>query len=178
MKTFAGHFNNQQYEGGPVETDKPYLLQKENTMRNSKVFLILLLSLFIPVTVHAENSTKAEGYTIHHNAFLSNELSPQMAQQYNIRRSPNRAVINISILKDVPNTTGTPVQAQVTVTARNLRGQVRRIPLREIKEENAVYYIGEFLVENQESIDFSIEAKPEGESKTLHASLKQQFFTR
>ncbi|HID46241.1 MAG TPA: DUF4426 domain-containing protein, partial [Chromatiaceae bacterium] len=46
------------------------------------------------------------------------------------------------------------------------------------KEENALSYIGELLVENQENVIFSIEVQPEGESKMLHATLKQQFFTR
>ncbi|WP_293650226.1 DUF4426 domain-containing protein [Thiolapillus sp.] len=147
-------------------------------MRKTKLFFLSILGVLLSLPAFAENSTKADGYTIHHNAFLTSDLSPEMAKQYNIRRSPNRAMINISIIKDVPNTTGTPVEARVSVTAHNLRGQIRRIPLREIKEENAVYYIGVFLVENQESIDFTIEAQPAGDSKILHAALKQQFFTR
>ncbi|WP_456445192.1 DUF4426 domain-containing protein [Thiolapillus sp.] len=142
------------------------------------IFLSLAVMLLTSGSAVAENSTKADGYTIHHNAFLSSELAPDMASRYNIRRSPNRAVINISIIKDVPNTTGKAVTAQVKVMSHNLRGQVRNIPVREIKEQNAVYYIGEFLVENQESVTFTIEAIPSGTSKVLHASLKQQFFTR
>ncbi len=148
-------------------------------MRRTKLIFLSLVALLLASSLApAENSTKADGYTIHHNAFLSNELSPEMASRYNIRRSSNRAIINISIIKDVPGTTGTPVTARVKVMARNLRGQVRTIPVREIKEENAVYYIGEFLVENQESVTITIEAVPSGENKPLHASLKQQFFTR
>ncbi|WP_457668399.1 DUF4426 domain-containing protein [Thiolapillus sp.] len=147
-------------------------------MYKSKLFFLSILGLLLSLPAFAENSTKADGYTIHHNAFLTSDLSPEMAKLYNIRRSPNRAMINISIIKDIPNTTGKPVEARVSVTAHNLRGQIRRIPLREIKEENAVYYIGEFLVENQESIDFTIEAQPAGDNKILHAALKQQFFTR
>ena len=146
-------------------------------MRKLTLFTLAILGILLSVAAFAENSTKTGGYTIHHNAFLSNELSAKVLKQYGIRRSPNRALINISIIKDIPNTTGTPVTAKVSVTARNLRGQVRTIPLREIKEENAVYYIGEFLVENQETVTFSIEAQPKGESRTLHATLKQQFFT-
>lgn len=147
-------------------------------MRKSNIFFFTILSLLLSFSAFADNSTRMAGYTIHHNAFLSNELAAEVLKQYGIRRSPNRALINISIIKDVPNTTGTPVTAKVTATARNLRGQIRAIPLREIKEQNAVYYIGEFLVENQETVAFTIEAQPEGDDKTLHATLKQQFFTR
>ncbi|BAO45515.1 DUF4426 domain-containing protein [Thiolapillus brandeum] len=142
------------------------------------VFLSLATLLLTSSLAQAENSTRTDGYTIHHNAFLSTELAPDMASRYNIRRSPNRAVINISIIRNVPGTTGKPVTAKVKVVSHNLRGQVRNIPVREIKEQNAVYYIGEFLVENQESVTFTIEAIPSGENKPLQASLKQQFFTR
>ncbi|WP_456380261.1 DUF4426 domain-containing protein [Thiolapillus sp.] len=147
-------------------------------MRKTTLFFLSILGLLLSTLAFAENSTKTAGYTIHHNAFLSTELSAAVLKQYSIRRSPNRALINISIIKDVPNTTGTPTEAKVTVTARNLRGQIRTIPLREIKEGDAVYYIGEFLVENQESVAFTIEAQPLGDDKILHATLKQQFFTR
>jgi hypothetical protein len=148
-------------------------------MQKLKLILLSLAALLLANSLAlAENSTKADGYTIHHNAFLSTELAPDMASRYNIRRSPNRAVINISIIKNVPGTTGQPVTARVKVISHNLRGQVRTIPVREIKEKNAVYYIGEFLVENQESVTFTIEAIPSGENKPLQASLKQQFFTR
>ena len=141
--------------------------------------LLSLLTLLLAGTVAmAENATHADGYTIHHNAFLTSELSPEMASRYGIRRSNNRGMINISIIKDVQGTTGKAVTAKVTVTGRNLRGQVRRIPLREVKEENAVYYLGDFLVENGEQITFDIEVVPEGTHKPLHATLDQQFFTR
>lgn len=143
--------------------------------------LLSLLSLLVAVAAPAalaENSTHADGYTIHHNAFLTSDLSPDMANRYGIRRSNNRGMINISIIKDVPGTTGKAVTAKVKVTARNLRGQVRNIPVREVKEENAVYYLGDFLVENQEQVTFNIEVIPEGTHKPLYATLKQQFFTR
>ena len=142
---------------------------------HSFVALALILAA---ATTFAENATRADGYTIHHNAFLTSELSPEMASRYQIRRSPNRAMINISIIKEVPGTTGEPVRAMVNVTAKNLRGQVRNIPLREVREEKAVYYLGEFLVENREQVTFDIEVKPEGSDRTFNATLKQQFFTR
>ena len=87
-------------------------------------------------------------------------------------------MINISLIKAKAGTTGSGIEADVKVWAKNLRGQIRRIPLREIKEENAVYYIGDFLVENQEQVTFDVEATPKGSEKTLKTSFKQQFFTR
>ncbi len=126
----------------------------------------------------AENSTSIPGYTIHHNAILTSDLLPDVAKSYNIRRSTNRAMLNVSIIKEVAGTTGEPVTAKVSATGKNTRGQIRNIPLREIKETGAVYYIGDFLVENQETVEFTIEVTPTGESKTHTVTIKQQFFTK
>lgn len=141
-------------------------------------FFVALALVLAAAAALAENATRVDGYTIHHNAFLTSELSPEMATRYGIRRSPNRAMINISIIKEKPGTTGEPVRARVEVTASNLRGQVRTIPLREVREEKAVYYLGEFLVENQEQVTFNITVRPEGSDRIFHATLEQQFFTR
>lgn len=148
-------------------------------MRISLTGFIALLALLIPPSLAlAENSSKIPGHTVHHNALLTSDLSPEMASAYGFRRSTNRGMLNISVIKDEAGTIGTPVTASVSVTAMNLRGQTRTIPLREIKETDAVYYIGDFLVENQEIINFTIEVTPTGSDKTSTLSLKQQFFTR
>ncbi len=126
----------------------------------------------------AENSTSIPGYTIHHNALLTSDLQPDIAKSYNIRRSKNRAMLNVSILKNVVGETGEPVTAQISVTGKNTRGQIRNIAMREIKETGAVYYIGDFLVENHETVDFTIKVTPDGESNAHTTSIKQQFFTK
>jgi hypothetical protein len=134
--------------------------------------------LLLSTTLIAENSTSIPGYTIHHNALLTSDLEPDVAKSYGIRRSTNRAMLNVSIIKDVAGTTGEPAAAKVTATGKNTRGQIRNIPLREIKETDAIYYIGDFLVENHETVDFTIEVTPEGESQTHTATIQQQFFTK
>ena len=148
-------------------------------MRLSIVGLAALLGLLTaPATILAENSSKIPGHTVHHNALLTSDLSPEIANAYSIRRSSNRAMLNVSVIKDKPGTIGTPVTAAVSVTALNLRGQSRTIPMREIKETDAVYYIGDFLVENQEIVNFTIQVKPAGNDTVSTMTLKQQFFTK
>ena len=134
--------------------------------------------LLLSTVLLAENSTQVPGYTIHHNALLTSDLLPEVAKTYNIRRSKNRAMLNVSVIKDVPGTTGKSVTAKVTATGKNTRGQIRNIPMREIQEADATYYIGDFLVENKEIVDFSILVTPEGESQTHTATIQQQFFTK
>jgi hypothetical protein len=142
-----------------------------------KLFPILLFSLLLSFAAYAENSTKTNGYTIHHNALTTDTLSPKVANAYGIQRSKNRGMVNISVIKDEPGTTGTPVTAEVELVARNLLGQERDIPLREIREETAIYYIADFPVGNREQLVFKLEALPAGSSYALSATFQQEFFT-
>ena len=53
-----------------------------------------------------------------------------------------------------------------------------RIPMRELREQDAIYYIGEFPVQDQQTLDFAISVTPEGTAKTIEAHMSQQFFTK
>jgi hypothetical protein len=125
----------------------------------------------------AENTTQIPGYTIHHNALTTDSLPPQVAKTYNIQRSKNRGMLNVSVIKDEANTTGQPVKATVKASATNLTGQSRAINLREIREGEAIYYIGDFRVANQETLNFVLEVTPDGAKKAYKAKLSQQFYT-
>ncbi len=125
----------------------------------------------------AENATHIPGYTIHHNAMTTDTLSPQVAKAYNIQRSKNRGLLNVSVIKKQEGTTGTPVKARINASASNLTGQLRVIKLREVMEAGAIYYLGDFRVTNQETLDFKLEVQPDGESASYPAILRQQFFT-
>ncbi|PLY16529.1 MAG: DUF4426 domain-containing protein [Sedimenticola sp.] len=138
--------------------------------------ILMLLALLAPLQLLAENITQADGYTIHHNALPVTTLSPEIATTYGLVRSKFRGLLNISVIKDVANTTGQPVAASVEAYATNLIGQRKDIALKEIREGEAIYYIGDFPITDQESLEFYLEVKPEGHSTPLKARLTQQFF--
>lgn len=142
--------------------------------RLTTIMTILLLAF--SGLVSAENATRTGGYTIHHNAISTDNLSQQVAKGYGIKRSKSRGLINISIIKDVANTTGTAVSAAVNVQSRNLFGHIRGIPVREIREGNAIYYIGEFPVAHRERLMFDINVLPVGSNFPLRAHMQQEFF--
>jgi hypothetical protein len=139
---------------------------------------LLAIGLLAPLSAGADNSTAADGYVIHHNAFAADTLDPAVAKRYQIQRSKQRGVLNVSLIKEKAGTTGVPTAARVEVSATNQNGQKMRVPMREVREQDATYYIGEFPVQDQETLDFAIEVTPEGTSKGIKASARQQFFTR
>lgn len=134
--------------------------------------------LLYPLAGLAENSKEFGQYVIHYNALATDVLSPEIARQYRITRSRNRGMINITVLKKVLGSPGQPVHAHVDVNARNLAGQGRAIRMREIREGNAIYYIGEFGVANEETLNFDVRARPQGSQETAEVRFSQDFYTQ
>jgi len=146
-------------------------------MKNLMIGLFALALALATGSVMAENATKADGYTIHHNVITTDILTPDISRAYRIPRSRNRGMINISVIKDEEGTTGTAVTADVRAYSTNYLGQQRPIALREIREGKAVYYIGDFLVHHGEKLGFTMQVRPAGESQTYSAKMEQEFFT-
>lgn len=127
-----------------------------------------------------ENSRDFGDYVIHFNALGTDQLTPQIAQQYGIVRSRNRALLNVSILKKAEGSMGIPVTGSVSASAINLAGQLKNITLREIKEGGdeggAVYYIGETTISDGETLIFTVDATPINEASRFTVRFMQQFF--
>ncbi len=124
----------------------------------------------------AENSTSSNGYTIHHNALKADFLTPAIAKAYNIQRSKFRGLVNISVIKESPGTSGKAVKAEIKIDAIALSGIPKEIGLVEIVEDDAIYYIGDFPVIDREIVNFALEITPEGEKRAINAKFSQQFY--
>jgi len=140
--------------------------------------LLALAALSFTAAAPAQQSQDFGEYVVHYNALNTNLIPPEVAQAYGIVRSPSRALLNVTVLKKVMDTPGTPVSANVAASGTNLTGQRREIELREIKEPGgAVYYVGQFPVHNLETYQFAVTVAVEGEAQPLEVRFKQQFYT-
>ena len=124
-----------------------------------------------------ETSKDFGDYVVHVNALSTDQLTVDVAKSYGIVRSPNRAMLNISIIKKEPGTTGSSVAGTVTASATNLTGQLKQIDVREIREGDAIYYIGEVTVANEETLTFAAEVAPAEGSESFPVEFRKQFFT-
>ena len=125
-------------------------------------------------------------HVVHFSAQTTDQLPPDVARAYNIVRSPNRAMLNVSVLRADDNT---PVEASVAVKTVNLTGQLKNVTMREITEPGdvlAIYYIGETPVANRETLfeidvmyraNASVERVVEGIKRTLLARHGREDFT-
>ena len=115
-------------------------------------------------------------YTIHVNALTTDQLPADVARAYNIQRSKSQAMLNVVIMKKTDGK-DTPMTGTVLALTRNLASQVKDMKIQEIKEQNAIYYIGTAAVSNAEILVFDIDATPTNESTTFLLRYQQQFFT-
>ena len=113
-------------------------------------------------------------HVVHFSALTTDQLPPEVSRQYNIVRSKNRAMLNVSVLRADDNSA---VPATVTVKTTNLTGQLKSVTMRRIDEQKAIYYIGETPVANRETLIFDISVRPEGVDEVSEVRFKRQFFT-
>ena len=156
-------------------------------MKNKKILIALsLLGLVSACGGPGESSTIPEAqpasasnldigdHVIHYSAQLTDQLPPESARAYDIVRSKTRAMLSVSVLD---KTTKTPVAATVTVKTVNLTGQLKNFTMRQINEQDAIYYIGTLPVANRETLIFDISVTPDGVEKSSDIRFKRQFFT-
>jgi hypothetical protein len=115
-------------------------------------------------------------YTVHFNALVTNQLAPEIAREYGIVRSDSRIMLNVSILRKQEAGMGMPVSGAVSASAINLNGQLRGMAMREIREGDAIYYIGELAITDAETLIFTIDVTPLNEASRFTVRFKKQFF--
>ena len=144
-----------------------------STLLKSSLILLLLHS----TSTLAEQAREFGKYIVHYNAVQTSFLNPKVAKENNIQRSSNRIMLNVSVLEKQKDSSTRAIPAAVWVDATNLSGQQRQISMRPIRESNAIYYIGELPVVNQETLNFAINVQPTGENRTFSVQYREQFFT-
>jgi hypothetical protein len=137
-------------------------------------WLALIPVLFAPV-VQAEQAEKFGNLEVHYNAMLSTDLLPDVAKAYKIDRSPTRGIVTVSVLKKNAMGMAQPVPARLTAYMVNLSNQLGDISMREIREGNAVYYLGEFRVVPPNTLKFTVTVEANGEP-ARDVSFTQKFY--
>jgi hypothetical protein len=137
--------------------------------------VLFALSNGLPALAQTETSQVFGEYTIHYIAVNSSFINPEIAEQYDIVRSPRNAFLNISVIKNT-NGFGTAVNADISGEKANLLGQNLAIDFIEITEGTAIYYIGQFEFSNAENLRFNIEIQPENSGPVYPLSWSSQLY--
>ena len=129
----------------------------------------------MPLNAQAEQPRNFGDYTVHYTAFTTDNLTSSAARAYNITRSKKRALLNVSILKKTANGSSRPTRASIKGTTTSLSQQLKELSLREISEKGTIYYIAETPVVDAETLKYSLEITPEGETTAYRLSFQEQF---
>lgn len=125
-----------------------------SSLRNA---LLIVITMACTSLSYAEQKVAFDGHELHYIVFNSTEIAPDIAENYGLVRSGRRAFINLAVLEMVDERYGTPVPADITVTQRSLLGQQQNIPLTEIREGSAIYYIATFPIIDREVLWFDVD---------------------
>jgi len=140
----------------------------------------LLLSVFLLVlastSAQAEKFVENDNYVVHYSAFNSTLLQPEVAKAYDLMRSRQRAVMNVSVQKKMPDGSRKAVMSQLGGYTGALGGSERKLDFKMITEGDAIYYLAEFTIGDGENLNFDINVKPTPESMPIPVSFSQQFF--
>jgi Domain of unknown function (DUF4426) len=117
-------------------------------------------------------------YEVHFNAVRTDSLTAEVARAYNIERSKNRVLLNVTVLhKEADHAPRKPVEGKVEVDAYNLNGQLKGLEMRRISEGDAIYYVGEVSISGTEILVFDIKVTPVNETSPLEVKFKREFFS-
>ena len=130
-----------------------------------------------PAQISEELNYKDFGdYVLHYNAISTDQIAPTIAKSYDITRSPNRAMINVSILRKNEGATGTAVNATVKAKVVNLTGQLKSVDMRLITEGEAIYYLGEVRIADGDTFKFELDVVPDGSERPIQVRFDRSFF--
>ncbi|WP_172148706.1 MULTISPECIES: DUF4426 domain-containing protein [Pseudomonas] len=131
---------------------------------------LLFIALCLSLPALAERKQSFGDLDVHYSAFNSSFLQPEIAAAAGLSRGKQQGVLNISVLK-----AGQPAAAVVSGEVRNLLGQVRSLSFKQVSEGEAIYYLAQFPIEQQEMLRFSLKIQTDG-GATHSLDFNQELF--
>jgi len=125
---------------------------------------------------NAEQKIESGEYVVHYSAVPATSISPEIARQYGITRSSGRGLLNVAVQRKQPDGLNQPVPATVTAAATNLAGQRQALDMREVREGDAIYYLGEPRVADNSTLDFDVEVSVPDRAEPIRLRFSQEFF--
>jgi hypothetical protein len=134
----------------------------------------ILLGVVLTVSsAQADEIAKVGDLELHCVAVPTTELTPEAAKAYNVEPNPGRGLLTITLMKRLRPGEAKSVPGQVYAGAINQRNFLSSIPIREVRDGNEVYYLGEYRVNAPDTMRFLINANVLG--KMMKAEFTRVF---
>lgn len=101
--------------------------------------------------------------TVHYNTYNSTFLKPETAKAAGLSRDSKEGVIIISALR-----AGKSLEAEVSGSIKDLIGNSIPLTFKKVDEPNALYYVAQYPVQQQEVRTFEVAVKTGDKINTLN----------
>lgn len=132
--------------------------------------LLLSAGLLLSTQLQADEQ-KVGDWTVNYNALPSTFLTPQVARANNIERSRYNGLLNIVVL----DPKGKTLQVNMSGEGKSLIGTVRKLEFQTIREGDAIYYLAQYPIRNEENVLFTINISTPSQSDVL--TFRHTFYT-
>ena len=138
---------------------------------------VLTALLLAPERGQAEQFQRFGDVVVHYNALSSDQLPPEVAKTYGFARSSRKGLLNIAVQREAGSAPARAIAARVEARASNLMGQRIPVSVREVRDGEAIYYLGEFAVAGTDTLRFEVEVTPEGATAPLKLRFSKDYVT-
>jgi hypothetical protein len=142
----------------------------------------LVLSLALLACAAPAQSQQAQQYeeksgpfTVYYSLFPSTFITPDVAAAYDLTRGKNKAVLNVSVRKTLPDGSD---QEQTAIVSGHHSDLIHKTPLQftEIREQGAIYYLAQITITGSPILYFDLQVQPDPNSSAIPITFKQQLF--
>jgi len=138
-------------------------------------FLVALAAIVLAAPLASADEVEFDNHVVYYNAINTTFLSPEVARAYDVRRSANRAMLNITVMERTEDGLRA-VPADITGNAQNQYQQVRNLRFREVRDGDAVYHLAEVSVRGRDTMLFELEIVPQDSEETLSLEFTREFY--
>lgn len=142
-----------------------------------RLFLIVsgwMFGFFLACGSVNAGEAEFDRYVVHYNVLNTTYLPLEVARAYDVRRSSNRALVNVVILKREGERESWP--GVVSGHAVNLNGQRRPLRFRQVRDGDAYYHLAEVRVRPGDELEFRVRVTAAGDNETLPLVFRKTFF--
>lgn len=124
----------------------------------------LLAALLLSFAATAEQKQQLGNWDVHYMLMPTTMLDAEVAKNYQISRSRNYQLLNISVLNSKDQQAQ---QVELSGTATNLAGQRQQLTFKPVKEGAALYYLAGVEARSEQKITIELSIRQGNENQVL-----------